>query len=158
LPDAVARQLQPPWLEGPKRERLRPRDVEDDVALAAELGDRRLRIVQRLAVPAFSVLDRLHSLAFDRARDDHSRAPAYRDRLLVHAVNGFDVVTVNLDRCPVERFGAANVGGEIPAVHCFAALAEPIHVEDRDQVVEFVEGAVFERLPHIALGYLAVSA
>ena len=43
-------------------------------------------------------------------------------------------------------------------MHCFAALAKPVHVEDRDQVVEFIESGVFERLPHRALGRLAVSA
>ena len=148
-----------PRLERLSCEGLRPRDVDDNVALAAELGDRRRGIVQRLAVPTFFVLDCLNSLAFDRPGNDHSRAPVYRERFLIRAVDGLDVVAIGLDRCPAERLGAAaNVGREIPAVHCLAALAEPVHVENRDQVVEFIERGVLERLPHRALGRLAVSA
>ena len=50
--------------------RLGLRDVDRDVAQPAELLDRRLGVVERLAVPAVLVLDRLHALALDRARDD----------------------------------------------------------------------------------------
>ena len=53
---------------------------------------------------------------------------------------------------------AVRVGREIPAVHRLAALAEPVDVDDRRQVVELVERGVLGRLPHRALGHLAVAA
>jgi hypothetical protein len=43
-------------------------------------------------------------------------------------------------------------------VHRLAALAEPVDVDDRDQVVELVVRGVLERLPLGALGNLAVAA
>src|SRR5207249_10082052 len=47
---------------------------------------------------------------------------------------------------------------EVPAVHGLAALPEPVDVDDGGQVVEPVEGRVLERLPHRALGDLAIAA
>ena len=117
-----------------------------------------LGIVERLAVPALLVLDGLHALALDRARDDRRRPAGRRQRLLVRAVDRVDVVPVDLDRRPAERLDAPRVRREIPAVHRLAALAEPVDVEDRDQVVEPRERRVLERLPHRALGELAVAA
>ncbi len=81
-----------------------------------------------------------------------------RQRLLVRAVDRLDVVPVDLDRSPAERLDAARVRSDVPAVHRLAALAEPVDVEDRDQVVEPGERRVLERLPHRALGELAVAA
>src|SRR5213076_95803 len=54
--------------------------------------------------------------------------------------------------------GPVRVRVEIPAVHGLAALSEAVDVDDRGQVVEPVEGRVLERLPHRALGDLAVPA
>ena len=74
------------------------------------------------------------------------------------AVDGGDVVPVDLDRLPAERLRARAVGIEVPAVHRLAGLAEPVDVDDRGQVVELVEARVLERLPHRALGHLGVAA
>jgi hypothetical protein len=43
-------------------------------------------------------------------------------------------------------------------VHRLAALAEPVDVEDRGEVVELVERGVLDRLPHRAFRHLAVAA
>src|SRR5438034_950819 len=124
---------------------------------AAELGDRLVGMVERFPVPAVLVLDLLHALALDRARDDRGR-PADADRLVVRTVDRLDVVSVDLDRVPAEGPRAIRVRVEIPAVHRLAALPEPVDVDDRDQVVELVERAVLERLPLRSFGDLAVPA
>ena len=43
-------------------------------------------------------------------------------------------------------------------MHRLAPLPEPVHVDDRDEVVELVVGRVLGGLPHRALGHLAVAA
>ena len=70
----------------------------------------------------------------------------------------FDVVAVDLDRVPAEGAQPSGVDVEIPLVARRAGLAEAVDVDDRDQVVEPVEAALGERLPHRALGHLAVAA
>jgi hypothetical protein len=47
---------------------------------------------------------------------------------------------------------------DLPAVHRLSALAEPVDVDDHDEVVEPVVGGMLERLPDRALRHLAVSA
>ena len=84
--------------------------------------------------------------------------PRRRLGLAVGGVDLLDVVAVDLDRVPAERAQAVRVRGQIPAVHGLAPLAEPVDVDDRGQVVELVEGGVLGRLPHRALGHLAVPA
>ena len=129
-----------------------------DVSDPTELGDGRLRVVERLPVPAGLVGDRLDTVALLGLRDDHRRLAGDLDGTGEGAVDGGDVVAVDLDRLPAERLGAAAVRVEIPAVHRLARLAEPVHVDDRDQVVEAVEAGRLERLPHRPLGHLGVTA
>ena len=136
IADVVARQFERSRFPLLRVERIRFAHLDDDVPFAAELGDRFLRIVERLAVPAFLVLDRLHPLALDRARDDGGWTAGRCERFLVGAVDRVDVVSVDFDRRPAVRFRAPHVGGEIPTVHRLASLAEPVDVEDRDEVVE----------------------
>src|SRR5207342_2461924 len=69
-----------------------------------------------------------------------------------------EVVSVDFDRAPSERAGPLGVDLQIPTNHRLAALPQPVHVEDRSQVVELVVGGVLVRLPHRSLGHLAVSA
>ncbi len=108
-------------------------------------------------MPAVLVLDERDALALDRMRHDHRRTVGVAQRLLEGMVDLFQVVTVDLDRIPAERPGARRVGFDIPAQHRLAALAEPIDVDDRGQVVQLVVRGVVERLPHRALGHLAVA-
>src|SRR4029453_9312106 len=129
-------------------------DVDGDVPDAAELLDRRVRIVERLAVPAALVLDRLDALALDRPRDNQGRAARRLGGLAVGAVDLLDVVPVDLDRVPAEGAGPLDVRAGVPALHRLAALPEPVDVEDRTQVVELVVGRVLERLPDGSLGGL----
>ena len=68
-------------------------------------------------------------------------------RLGVGAVDRLDVMAVDLDRVAAEGARAVGVRVEIPAVHRLAALAEPVDVDDRDEVVEFEVRRVLERLP-----------
>ena len=128
-----------------------------DVPVAAELLDDLVRVVERLAVPPVLVLDLLRALALDRAGHDDDGLPGRRERLRVRAVDRLDVVAVDLDRVPAEGARPVRVRVEVPAVHRLAALAEPVDVDDRDEVVELVVRAVLERLPLRALGDLAVA-
>ena len=109
-------------------------------------------------MPAVLVLDGRDALSLERAGDDDGGLPGRRDRLAERLVDRVDVVPVDLDRVPAERFGARGVDVEVPADHRLAALAEPVHVDDRREVVELVVGGVLEGLPHRALGHLAVAA
>jgi hypothetical protein len=142
-----------------RRAAVRLRHVDDDVADAAQLRDRLLRLLarDRLAVPALLVLDGRVALALERPGDDGGRLLRLRS-LAIRAVDLLDVVAVDLEHAPPERLEPARVGGEVPAVHRLAPLTEAIHVDDRRQVVELVEGGVLDRLPHRALGHLAVAA
>ncbi|HEY7599857.1 MAG TPA: thiamine pyrophosphate-dependent enzyme, partial [Candidatus Limnocylindrales bacterium] len=133
-------------------------ELDAQVALAAQLLDRRLGVVEWLAVLAGLVLDRLHAAALQRARDDRGRPLADRLRLRVGALDLLDVVAVDGDRVPAERREPLDVGVEDPAEHRLARLAEAVDVDDRGQVVEPLPGGVLDRLPHRALGHLAVAA
>ena len=138
--------------------RLRLRHRDRDAPHSAELLDRRIGVVERLAVPAVLVLDRLDTLALDRARDDHRRPALRLLGLRVRALDLLDVVTVDLDRVPAEGPRALDVHLGVPADHRLAALAEPVDVDDRGQVVELVVRRVLEGLPHRALRHLTVAA
>ena len=109
LAELVPRQLERPVREAVRLAGLRLCDLDADVADAAELLDRRVGIVERLAVPAVLVLDGLDALALDRARHDHRRAAGRLCRFLVRAIDLLDVVSVDLDRVPAERARALDV-------------------------------------------------
>jgi hypothetical protein len=131
--------------------------LDPNVAFAAELCDRRLGVVQCLAVESVLVLDGGDALALDRARDDDRRLSLRLDRLRVGAVDRLDVVPVDLDRVPAERLGAPDVDVGVPADHRLAALPEPVDVEDGREVVEVVMGRVLVGLPDRPFGHLAVA-
>ena len=158
--DLVARPVLGRRLEAVRLAVVRLRHRDDVVADPAHLRKRLLGVLGRgrLAVPAALVLQLRVALALDRLGDDRGRTTGGRLRLAVGRVDLLDVVPVDLDRVPAERAEALGVRGEIPAVHRLAALAEPVHVDDRGQVVELVEGGVLGRLPHRSLGHLAVAA
>src|SRR3954453_13893095 len=134
------------------------RDVDGELAVAPELFDRLVGVLERLAVLAGLVLDRLDALALLGLGDDHGRAALGLAGLRVGRVDRVVVVAVDRDRVPAERLGAANVAVEVPADHGLASLAEPVDVDDRGEVVELVERSVLEGLPHRALGHLGVTA
>ena len=136
LPDLVARKLEVGALRPVGRGHGGLRDVDADVAHAAELRDRRLGVLERLAVEAVLVLDRLDALSLQRPGDHDRRLPRGRHRRGERLVDRLDVVTVDRDRVPAEGFGAAHVSVEVPADHGLAALPEAVHVEDRREVVE----------------------
>ena len=156
--ELVAWELERARREAVRLSGLRFPHVDSDVALAAELGDGCVGVVERLAVEPVLVLDRLHTLALHGARDDNRRLALGLDCLRVRAIHLVDVVAVDGDRVPSERLGTGDVLLDLPAHHRLAALAEAVHVEDRGQVVELVVRRVLERLPHRSLGELAVTA
>ena len=80
-PDLVARELELAGLEAVCLARLGLRHLDPEVSQAAELRDRILGVVERLAVEPVHVLDRLHALALDRPGDDHRRLARRRERL-----------------------------------------------------------------------------
>ena len=158
LAELVARQLERARLEAVRLARVGQPRLEAQVAHAAQFRDRRVGVVQGLAVPAVLVLDGRDALAFQRAREDRRRPAGERLGVAVRPVDLLDVVAVDLDRVPAERSRAL---GEHPGVtpdHRLAALAEAVDVDDRREVVERVVRGVLERLPHRSLGELRVSA
>ncbi len=137
---------------------LRRSEPHVDVALPAELGDRVLRLVERLPVLAGLVLDGLDALALHRLRDDDRGAAGRGRRGGVGRLDRLDVVAVDRQRLPAEGLGARDVAVEVPSDHRLARLAEPVDVDDRGQVVQAGVRRVLEGLPHRALGHLGVAA
>ena len=133
-------------------------DLDLEVAVAAELLDRGVGVVERLAVLAGQVLDRLDALALLGAGDDRRRLALGRLGLRVGGLDLVDVVAVDLDRVPAEGLDPALVAVEVPAEHRLAGLAEAVDVDDRDDVVQALPAGVLEGLPHRALGHLGVAA
>ena len=115
-------------------------------------------IVERLAVLAGLVLDRLDALALLGLGDDRDRLADGVLGLGVGGLDRLDVVAVDRDRLPAERLDAADVAVEVPAEHRLARLAEAVDVDDRGDVVELLPAGVLEGLPHRALGHLGVAA
>ena len=103
------------------------------------------------------VLDRGDAGALLGAGEDHRRAVG-GERLRVGGVDRLEVVAVDLLHVPAAGRGARRQRGGVPLVHGRAALAEPVDVDDRDQVVEAGVAGVLEGLPHRALGELGVAA
>ena len=106
----------------------------------------------------FLILHRRDALPLHRARDENRGLARRRDGLTERRVDRVEVVAVERDRVPPESLRAGDVRVEIPADHRLAALAEPVDVDDRREVVEPEVRGVLERLPHRALGHLAVAA
>src|SRR5690606_17335285 len=79
-------------------------------------------------------------------------------RFGVRVVDLPEVVAVDLDDVPVEGADAPRVRACVPAETGRPALPEPIDVDDRRQVAEPALPGLLERLPHRALGELAVAA
>ena len=127
--------------------------------LAAELRDRALRIVERLAVPAVLVLDRLHALALHRARDDRSR-PAARRRAPPRTRGRSPRRRGRRSRSPPSRTPRARAVYEERSQPCIVSPRWPSRLMSRiaDEVVELRVRRVLERLPHRSLGHLAVAA
>ena len=80
--------------------------VDVDGSDVAELLDRLLGILERLAVLALDVGRLGRAVALDRAGDDHRRTVGGRLGLGEGAVDRRDVVAVDLDRVPAAGLGA----------------------------------------------------
>ncbi len=152
--DLVARELERLFGEAVRLARLRQPRLEVEIAHATELGDGRVRVVERLAVPALLVLHGCDALSLQGGGEDRGRPVVSRGCFRVGAVDLLDVVTVDLDRMPSERARAAREHIGAAPGHRLAPLAEPVHVDDRRQVGEPVVRSVLERLPHRPFGHL----
>ena len=144
-------------------DRRRPRGprrrLDPAVAHAAELADGGLGDVgrQRLAVPAGRILDLRYTFTLDGARQDDGR--------LRRALRQGEGVVDLLEVVPVDHHGAAAERLDAPPVRLHVPLqlgrprlAEPVHVDDRREVVQTVVRRLVEGLPDGALGQLAVAA
>ena len=110
-------------------------------------------------MPAFAVLDLRKTPALAGAGHDDGRLMAGQvARLGQGLVDGGDVVAVDDEDPGAERGRAGGVGVHVPAQVGGAALAEPVDVDDRDQVGQLVVGGLVQGLPDGALGHLAVAA
>ena len=110
-------------------------------------------------MPAFPVLDLGEAAALEGpGQDDRRLLPAEVSGLGQGPVDRGDVVPVDDEGPGPERGHAAAVGLGVPAVLGGAALAEPVDVDDGDQVGQLVVRGLVEGLPDRALGHLAVAA
>ena len=124
---------------------------------SAELGDRRLGVGERLAVLVRLVLDRLDPGALLGAGEDHGGLLG-RQGMVIGFLDRGVIVAVDLVHVPAAGAGAGRERCGVPLVHGRAALAEPVDVDDRDQVPELGLAGVLEGLPHRALRQLRVPA
>ena len=110
----------------------------------------------RLAVPPLLVGEERDAVALLGPRDDQ-RGLVGGTGLRVGRIDRGDVVAVDLDRVPAE--GLRTLGEQVgtPLVHRGAALAEPVEVEDADEVVHLMEGGGVHGLPDRTLGDLGVT-
>ena len=65
-------------------------------------------------------------------------------------------MSVNHEGLPAERRDPSLVRGQIPAVHRLAALAQAVHIEDTQQVIQFVMRGDLHRFPLRAFRHFAV--
>ena len=115
-------------------------------------------LAERLAVPRLVVLDLRKELALEGLGDDARGLALVRGSLVQRVRDGRDVVAVDDERVPAEGLGALAVHLDVVLVHGRLALAETIHIDDVHQVVELVVAGERHRLPHAALGTLAITA
>ncbi len=83
--------------------------------------------------------------------------PVGRARFGVRGVDRRDVVTIDLDRVPSVCLCASREQVGMPLVHRGTALAQPVEVEDRDQVVDLVVRGGLHGFPDAALRHLGVT-
>ena len=140
---------------------IRYRAPDEQVTFAAELDDGAFGHLrrERLAVPAFLVFHLGEAAALERpGQDDRRLLPAEVSGLGQGPVDRGDVVPVDDERPGAERGHAATVGLGVPFVLGGAALAEPVDVDDGDQVGQLVVRGLVQGFPDGPLGYLAVAA
>ena len=110
-------------------------------------------------MPVLLVLHLGEAAALERAgQDDRRLVPAGLPGLGQGPVDRGEVVPVDDERPGPERGHAAAVDVGVPFMLGRAALAEPVDVDDRDQVGQLVVRGLVQGLPDRALGYLAVPA
>src|SRR5215469_6971183 len=144
---------------GPGHSSLRPRAADSEATLPAELDDGppgHLR-GQRPAMPALAVFDLGEPAALSGTGQDHGGTVRV-GHLAEGLVDLAEVVAVDDNSAAAEPLHALDVGFQVPAQLRRAALAETVHVNDRGQVAEPVVRRLVERLPHRALGHLAIAA
>src|SRR5207249_7968727 len=107
--------------------RIRLCGLESARRFVADLRERTFRLVggQRLAVPAFLVLDERHALALHGTRDDRRRTLGVA-RACERVVGLGEVVSVDDEDLPAERLDARGIGIGVPLQLGRAALAETV--------------------------------
>ena len=111
---------------------------------------------ERLAVPSFLVLEERDAATLQGLGEDDQRLVPQADGG-EHFEDLIEVVPVNLLRAPAKGLEALLVGVQVMAQRGGLALAEPVHVHHRNQVVQVVEARQRGRFPHRALGAFAVA-
>ena len=110
-------------------------------------------------MPVLPVLHFGGAAALEGAGQDDGRPFAAEVARLGHGlVDRRDVVAVDLEHPGAERLGPAAVGLQVPAEVGGPALAEPVDIDEGDQVGQLVVRGLVEGLPHRPLGHLAVTA
>jgi hypothetical protein len=114
---------------------------------------------QRLAVPALAVLDLGEPTALlGPGQDDQRLVRGQAAGLGQRLVDSGHVMAVDGEHPRAERLHPAGVRVQVPGQLGRAALAEPVDVDQRDQVAQLVVRRLVQGLPDRALGQLTVAA
>jgi hypothetical protein len=129
---------------------------DPEVTIGAQLGDRRVGIVERLAVLAFGVVGLRDAGTFAGASDHGGRCTGTPCEVEC-AVDRVDVVAVDDEGVPPERREPPLVRDEVPSVAGLARLAEPVDVDQHGHAGDPPGTCMFDRFPHRAFGEFAVA-
>src|SRR5215469_17394978 len=108
-------------------------------------------------MPAFAVFDLGEPAALSGTGQDHGGAVRV-GHLTERLVDLAEVVDIDGNSAAAEPLHALDVGFQVPAELRRASLAKTVYVNDRGQVAQPVVRRLVERLPHRALGHLAITA
>ncbi|GIW10011.1 MAG: hypothetical protein KatS3mg061_1068 [Dehalococcoidia bacterium] len=110
------------------------------------VGARRFLGCQRTTMPAVAVFEERDPFAFDCPRHDYGRAIA-SDCGLVGRCDRRIVVAIDYEWSPAEGACPLGVGRKVPSQRRLARLAEPVDIDDRDEVAQLQASCGIERFP-----------
>ena len=109
-------------------------------------------------MPSLRPLDGAETPTLFRPRHDDRWPVGRRGGSAERGVDLLQVVSVDFERLPSERAGPLRVWAGLLPDHRRPALAQAVHVDHDDEVVQAEVGRVLERFPYRAFGHFAVTA
>src|SRR5437660_1595587 len=105
-------------------------------------------------MPSLFILEERYAPPLHRLGDNERGLVALLLRLLISASYLLNIVAVYLNGVPAETTGTGGISAAVPFKLGWAALAEPVHVENAHQIVQLVVAGMVESLPYRAFGHL----